>query len=662
MSIDECLAELKDNCLLVGNSRIRRRYIWNQGHLISQRIEDLSTGRAWQLASHKPDCEFPGQADQPADGQLRLTQSPAMSAMREHLQVDCTYRLGQLEVRRTFRLYPDCPAIACEFYLRGKPSMDWQGLEVRLGELADNQSKAAGQAGQQAPVMERLRLAQRHLRMKCVQFFDATDRCNNLVSERTVLPYTQGARLTGNLLFIQDNLDPAGLFILKEAPCSDVQLAWPGADFVTSTDEIQVVGMGISPAELHPDEWIRCYGVTTGVASGDEYSLLSALRKYQSSLRAQRSGRDHGIMLNTWGDRSATARIGEAFCIDELNAGSRLGVTHFQIDDGWQIGKFYVAPGATAEPAVAGRLDPGYSSRQYWAINPARFPHGLGPVVEHARKVGIELCLWFAPSCADSYVHWREDADVLIDLHLQHGIRVFKIDGVDIPDKAADIRLRALLDRVVEASAGQVTFNLDVTACRRFGYHYLTQYGSRFLENRYTDWGNYYPHWTLRNLWQLSRYVPPQNLQIEFLNRWLNGDKYPANDPLAPGCVPFDYCFAVTMMAQPLAWFEASGLPQEAFELAPLVSRYRELQERIHAGLILPIGQEPDGVSWTGFQSIREDGGYLLVMREHNKSDSARLPLWNLAGKRICCQPVAGHGTGFEQVVEVDRLGDFPAA
>ena len=123
---------------------------------------------------------------------------------------------------------------------------------------------------------------------------------------------------------------------------------------------------------------------------------------------------------------------------------------------------------------------------------------------------------------------------MLIDLHRRYGIRTFKIDGVDIPDKTADVRFRAMLDKVMEATGGEAVFNLDATAGQRFGYHYLTQYGNIFLENRYTDWSNYYPHWTLRNLWTLSRYVPPQSLQIEFLNRWRNADKYPADDPLAP--------------------------------------------------------------------------------------------------------------------------------
>jgi hypothetical protein len=268
-------------------------------------------------------------------------------------------------------------------------------------------------------------------------------------------------------------------------------------------------------------------------------------------------------------------------------------------------------------------------------------------VVERGEELGIEVCLWFNPSKDDSYAHWREDADTLIGLYREHGIRTFKIDGVQVPDKRAETNLRRMFDAVRAATGDEVVFNLDVTAGQRYGYHYFNEYGNIFLENRYTDWSNYYPHWTLRNLWMLSRYVPPQNLQIEFLNVWRNPDQYPPQDPLAPVRVPFDYAFAITMMAQPLAWFEATGLPEPAFEIAELVRGYREHQLAIHAGQILPIGEEPSGAGWTGFQSIAPDddgSGYLLVFREHNDRPMASLKVWGLAGRCVRCRALLGHG------------------
>ena len=58
-----------------------------------------------------------------------------------------------------------------------------------------------------------------------MQFYDSTDRRNTLVSRCSLLPYRHESRLPGNLLFIHDVLGDRSLFVLKEAPCSDVQLA-----------------------------------------------------------------------------------------------------------------------------------------------------------------------------------------------------------------------------------------------------------------------------------------------------------------------------------------------------------------------------------------------------------------------------------------------------
>ena len=133
----------------------------------------------------------------------------------------------------------------------------------------------------------------------------------------------------------------------------------------------------------------------------------------------------------------------------------------------------------------------------------------------------------------------KKDAQAIIGLYKKYGICCFKIDGLQIPTKTAEQNLRRLFDTVLEQTNYEVIFNLDATAGRRGGYHYMNEYGNIFLENRYTDWGNYYPYRTLRNLWMLSRYVPAEKVQIEFLNKWRNADKYDAADPFAPRPLQF---------------------------------------------------------------------------------------------------------------------------
>ena len=261
--MNDCRAVLEGNTLILENSRIRRTFDWNHGHLVSREIADKAGGQTWTLAGTAPDCSFPGEAAEGTDGELRVTECPATPIRPAHLQADVTTRLGGLEVLRRFRIYPDCPAIACDFYLRGRPSAAWGTAAAAETGLANVESIAALYQGQgQAVVIDRLQLPQRHLRLECVQFFDVTDRRNTLVTTRAILPYRYEARLPGNLLLVRDALADRGLFILKEAPCSDAQLAWPGCDFISKIGEVQVVGVGLEPGDLDPGEvdarvWLR---------------------------------------------------------------------------------------------------------------------------------------------------------------------------------------------------------------------------------------------------------------------------------------------------------------------------------------------------------------------------------------------------------------------
>jgi alpha-galactosidase len=452
----------------------------------------------------------------------------------------------------------------------------------------------------------------------------------------------------GNILFAHDNLSDKGIFILKEAPTSSVQLAYPGGDFITEFGKISAIGVGLNPDDLDPTEWKRGYGFATGVYSGGEINRLTALREYQKNIRIHKPGRDEMILMNTWGDRGEDKHIGEKFALGELEAGAKLGITHFQLDAGWQKGHglYFTQSGSTSNI---------WGTNDYWEPHPERFPNGLGPVVKKGKEVGIEICLWFNPSSENSNGNWEKDANVLIGMYKNYGIRTFKIDGVDLPDKLAEINFRKFLEKVLLETDYKVVFNLDVTAERRGGYHYFNEYGNLFLENRYTDGQNYYPYTTLRNIWMLSKYVPPQNLQIEFLNKWRNVAKY-QGDPFGPANYSFEYLFAITMAAQPLAWFEATGLPEEAFSVATVIKKYREIQFDFHNGNIFPVGDEPSGKSWSGFQSVQKNKGYFLVFREANDKSKSEIKTWLTPGTKIKCTPVLGKGAAF--ISKVGPEGD----
>lgn len=634
--------------LRLGNGCIERAFLWNDGALHTLSLTDKLSGRTWITEGEATDFALPGHKF--GHGVLDVREIPAELFRPAHLLVSVESHSVSLDLRREYRIYDGVSAISCDSYLRGSLSgeiasaADDPSRRKNIESVADMALKAASEA-----VLDRLPLEGKHWHCSVVDFSDVTDWNDNLVRVQHFIPYRK-LSYRGNLLFARDKRDGEGVFFLKEAPCPSVQIGAGRADFTAADGHFQTVGTGILPADVDSEHWTRLYGSVTGVYGKGEFAALSALRAYQKAVRRS----EDMVMMNTWGDRSQDSKVNEAFCLNELELASRLGVSVFQIDDGWQSGK------SPNSKLAKGSFKNIWDRPDYWTPDTLKYPRGLDPVVEKARELGMELGLWFNPSVQNDFADWEKDAAMLTELYRRYGIRIFKIDGLQIPSKRAEENLRKLFDRVVSKTEGKVIFNLDATAGRRMGYHYFGEYGNIFLENRYTDWGNYYPYKTLRNLWQLSRYVPTECLQIEFLNPSRNADKYPEGDSFAPSNYGFDYLVAITLAAQPLAWMEASGLPEEYFSCGDMLRTYRSFAADIHSGVILPIGEEPSGNSWTGFQSILDDGnGYLLLFREDTESDKGRLKTWLPEGKRLKLEPVLGHGhktglrVGKDGVIEI---------
>ena len=443
-------------------------------------------------------------------------------------------------------------------------------------------------------------------------------------------------------------LGHTGLFVVKEAPLSGAQLAYPGADFSVAVGELRVWGLGLEPQELDPEEWQECYGDTVGLVSGGELELPDRAQAPPRDQAPDAAGpRRHDPAQHLGRPRPGHAhrrgvRAGRA------GGGARLGVTPLPA-------RRRLAAGRTSNSATPGgslRADLGHRPTT-GTPHPERFPNGLGPVVERSTRARHRAVPLVQPQQGRQLRSLAGGRRSLIGLYREYGIRTFKIDGVQIPDKRADRNLRAMLERGHgrDRRAGGLQprrhrrpalgLSSTATSTATSSWRTATPTGS-----------NYYPHWTLRNLWMLSRYVPPQNLQIEFLNRWRNADRYPADDPLAPQRDPVrlllrhhdDGAAAGVVRGNRAA---GGGVRDRATD--PNISRAPE-------GASTPGRSSPSARSRrarAGRASSRctADGGYLLVYRELTDRKSAKLRLWGLEGKRIACSLLAGHGESFEAAV-----------
>jgi hypothetical protein len=137
-----CRATLENDVLTLENDLISRQYRWNGGHLISTRLTDKLTGHTWMLDGKTPDCFLPGAAGEPTLGKLNVSEQKTTPITPAHLRAEVTVKLGGLEVKRIFRIYPDCPAIACDYYLRGQVNGNWTAATNNAGDLRNIENKA----------------------------------------------------------------------------------------------------------------------------------------------------------------------------------------------------------------------------------------------------------------------------------------------------------------------------------------------------------------------------------------------------------------------------------------------------------------------------------------------------------------------------------------
>lgn len=635
-------SRLVKDTLVVGNQLIERKFVWNNGNLITHSLTDKTTGQVWLNRLKTPDFQITKDAIT-VNGTYASKEIKETSIHPNYLAVEVNITLGTLAIKKVYRVYENSPVIACDTYLKGTTNLATDGNVANAADRKNIEFAEDMKSQQMTGILDQLKLDGFHWQTKIVEFFDVTDWNNNLIQEKNIIPYRKTPH-RGNLLVAHNNENNKGFFFLKEAPTSSVQLAYQGQDFTTDFGHFAVTGLGLTAKDIKTDEWTKAYSSVIGVYSGGELQSLIALRSYQKNMRKLLPQRDEMVMMNTWGDRSQDSKVNEKFSLLEVEKAAELGVSHFQIDDGWQVGK-------SPNSALAkGSFKNIWDNPNYWKPDPVKYPNGLHPIVKRGKELGVEICLWFNPSVQNDYADWEKDVDALVSLYKEYGIRTFKIDGLAIPTKQSEINLRKLFDGVLEKTDNAVVFNLDATAGRRAGYFTFNEYGNVFLENRYTDWQNYYPYWTLRNLWQLSKYVPAEKLQIEFLNKWRNAEKY-GKDIFAPNHHSFEYLFATTMAGQPLAWFEGTGLPNEALKTKDLIKAYRKVQHDFHLGTILPIGDEPSGRSWTGFQSLNEGRGYFIFYRENTPDAIGAVKTWLPAGTKIKCTPILGNGKAMNTII-----------
>ena len=604
-AVGGCTVRWTDRMLAVGNRLFERSYISLGGRLQTVSFKS-SAGSEWQTNRY----ETVG-GDVLAVSAMRAKWSP-VGAEGVRLEVVS----GGLKTR--LDVYPDVPGVISQ--------VPTDEMPVRVRDLERDFDARQNWKKTLADALARsdaLTYGNRHVKMTSTVCIDQTDIRDSFISsdERLLARNDWPFTVSATSVDFRDLMTGAGLLYVRMAP---MPLSRPSA-----ADDLIVDGGHGTVAPL-----ANGYPLAELVYEGGVAGRQRAVVAFQRALRPYRQGRDGLFLSNTWGGGHADSRICQDFLLNEIDAGARIGVDVIQIDDGWEQGRTTTSQRAAKKGRE--KVWNGYwaSDPDFWKEDRGRFPDGLSFLVGKAAEKGMRFGLWFGPDSSDDAANWERDADCLLDFHRRLGIDFFKLDSLKLRTPLALARNRRMFDKMLGESAGRMVFDLDCTAEVRPGYFGLLDIGPLFVENRYANLRAYWPHHTLRNLWDLSHHVDPVRLRFEFNNPDVSGAVY-GEDPLAPARYRPDALFATVMTASPLAWMELSEVSDRSVAaLAPLVARWKEERARWHGGVIHPVGGRPDGVAWTGFVSEAPDGrgGYALLFRERNRKPSFALDLDEVCG------------------------------
>lgn len=628
---DGAHARFDGDVLVIGNALLERRWRVVGADLFAVGLTDLRHQREWVTAPTEVASLARARVTPTGPTELRTERVRVDAVGTSALQADLVSPTAEGEVIRRFLVFDDLAAVGMQLIT---PNVDVSAVDDHeQSDTATGTEDDSSVIVETADVVDAVAFDPLHCRLTTTKFVDQTDHHHELVFEHTwsLHPSERTIKEQGNLWYLEHRPTQCGLAIVKVAPGPEHRFVPASADLVIADDHLITRGHGGMLAGYR--HWIVAY-------QGDAAQRTAAIQQLQLHLRPPVAGRDGLVVSNTWGDRSRDSRMTEEFLLAEVAAAKDLGMDVVQLDDGWQKGLTANAWNRPQDGAWGHywQIDP-----DFWTPRPSSLPRGLEPVMEAAREAGVGVGLWFSPDSSDELSNWERDRDCLVDLVDAHGISQAKLDGILLSSPRAEDRLRRLLAALIDHTNGALTFDLDVTAQVRLGYWGALHAGPIFVENRYTDFHNYWPHQTLRTLWKLAHHIHPVRLRMEFLNPYRNADRY-ADDPLAPGNYPAATLFATVMMASPLAWFELSeSAAPFRRELADVITVWKAHRNAFQRQVILPIGEEPDGYSWTGFCSLSAtEDLYAVVFRPVGSESS-----WTFVPPRPGCRRVEWlHGDG----------------
>lgn len=170
-------------------------------------------------------------------------------------------------------------------------------------------------------------------------------------------------------------------------------LAWSGSWRITveqdQLDAVRITG-GFNPFDfgyvLKPGESLETPTFYAGYSDGGLGGASNVLSQFELHNILPRTGKSAGhptprprpVIYNSW--ESTEFNVSEAGQIALAERAAELGVDRFVMDDGW-----------------FGQRRNDHAGLGDWYVNKEKFPHGLKPLIDKVRSLGMDFGLWVEP-------------------------------------------------------------------------------------------------------------------------------------------------------------------------------------------------------------------------------------------------------------------------
>jgi alpha-galactosidase len=124
-SAERCSVTLKNDTLTIENSQIKRTWLWNNGNLITLSLENKKGKFRWDTTNKQTDLYLPFEKQMASNGEIKSEFIPDSYQSVKHVRTTILYDLGDLQIRKIVKIYPDSHAIATELFYKGIAAKNW---------------------------------------------------------------------------------------------------------------------------------------------------------------------------------------------------------------------------------------------------------------------------------------------------------------------------------------------------------------------------------------------------------------------------------------------------------------------------------------------------------------------------------------------------------